>query len=184
MSQEAGLKSRAWRWAGVFGLGLTIVGGALGGYLLGQRTSPVVLPPLAASTSAVCSSMAVATGKVSENVEGVFFLDFVTGDLQCLVYYPRIGAFAARYSTNVLQHLPANGRNAQYLMVTGDAIPTGNTGAARPGNSLVYITDATSGTFAAYAVPYDRTAEAAEGSNLVRWYLSVADLFEISRSFR
>ena len=103
--------------------------------------------------------MAVATGQISDQPKGIFFLDFITGDLQCLVYYPRIGVFGARYYTNVLQHLPGGGRNSQFLLVTGSAVTVSTTGGPRPGNSLVYVTDATSGMFAAYAVPWDRTAE-------------------------
>ena len=117
------------------------------------------LPLLRASTAATSSTMAVATGQISDNAEGIFFLDFITGDLQCLVYYPRIGVFGARYYTNVLQQLPGGGRNSQFLLVTGAAVSVGSSGGPRPGDSLVYVTDATSGMFAAYAVPWDRTAE-------------------------
>jgi hypothetical protein len=161
MGKDACCKSPFWNFSCISGLGLTLVAAVVGGFWLGTNTkTEASLPLLHASTSAASSSMAVATGQISDNVEGIFFLDYVTGDLQCLVYYPRIGVFGARYTANVLDRLPANGRNAQYLMVTGTAIPTGTTGAARPGSTLVYVTDATSGTFAAYAVPWDRTAEA------------------------
>jgi len=143
-----------------FGLCLTAAVGA--GFWLGtSRSSPnsLPLPLLRASTAATSSTMAIATGQISDNAEGIFFLDFITGDLQCLVYYPRIGVFGARYYTNVLQQLPGGGRNSQFLLVTGTAISVGSSGGPRPGDSLVYVTDATSGMFAAYAVPWDRTAE-------------------------
>lgn len=142
-----------------FGLCLTVAVAA--GFWLGTNRSAnsLPLPLLQASTAATSSTMAVATGQISDNAEGIFFLDFITGDLQCLVYYPRIGVFGARYYTNVLQQLPGGGRNSQFLMVTGAAISVGSTGGARPGDSLVYVTDAASGMFAAYAVPWDRTAE-------------------------
>jgi hypothetical protein len=144
-----------------FGLCLTAAIGA--GFWLGtnrasQNTFP--MPRLQASTAATSSTMAVATGQISDLAEGIFFLDFITGDLQCLVYYPRTGVFGARYYTNVLQQLPGGGRNSQFLLVTGGAVTVSTSGGPRPGNSLVYVTDATSGMFAAYAVPWDRTAEA------------------------
>lgn len=140
------------------GLCLTVAVGS--GFWLGShRQSQIPLPLVHASTAATSSTMAVATGQISDNAEGIFFLDFITGDLQCLVYYPQMGTFGARYFTNVLQQLPGAGRNSQYLLVTGTSITVGTSGGPRPGNSLVYITDATSGMFAAYAVPWDRTAE-------------------------
>ncbi len=146
-----------------FGLCLTAAVG--GGFWLGSSrstaNSELPLPLLKASTAASSSTMAVATGQISDNAEGIFFLDFITGDLQCLVYYPQMGAFGARYYTNVLQQLPGGGRNSQFLLVTGGAVSVGSSGGPRPGNSLVYVTDATSGMFAAYAVPWDRTAESA-----------------------
>lgn len=122
------------------------------------------------SSAAMGSNMAVATGQVSDEAEGVFFLDFLTGDLQCLVYYPRMGAFGARYYTNVQAQLPASGKNGQYLMVTGNAISTRSSSNLRPANCLVYITDVNSGMFAAYAVPWSKTAESssqAQGGPLV-----------------
>lgn len=123
------------------------------------------------SSAAIGSNMAVATGQVSDEAEGVFFLDFLTGDLQCLVYYPRSGAFGARYYTNVQAHMPSGGgKNAQYLMVTGNAISSRTSSNVKPANCLVYVTDVSSGTFAAYTVPWSKTAESssqAQGGPLV-----------------
>ncbi len=159
-------KPRSWMqvFAATSALGLCVTAAILGGFWLGsakRADSPTLqLPSIHASTAATSATMAVATGQVGVDSEGIFFLDFITGDLQCLVYYPRVGAFGARYFTNVLQHLPGGGRNSQYLLVTGTAIPTGVSVGPRPGNCLVYVTDAASGMFAAYAIPWDRTAEA------------------------
>ncbi len=157
-------KSSSWAkvFAGIFALGLCITVAVASGFWMGsaRQNANVPLPLLHASTAATSSTMAVATGQIGVDAEGIFFLDFITGDLQCLVYYPRVGVFGARYFTNVLQQLPGGGRNSQFLLVTGTAIPTGISVGPRPGNCLVYVTDATSGMFAAYAIPWDRTAEA------------------------
>jgi hypothetical protein len=137
------------------------------GWQWGSQSQPAaiagapVLPQLHASASAIGDSMAVATGAVSEDSEGIFFLDFNTGDLQCMVFYPRAGAFGAHYFANVLPALGGGGKNSKYLMVTGQAVVRAAAGNTRPAASLVYITDVTNGTFAAYAVPWDRTAESA-----------------------
>ncbi|MCA9193110.1 MAG: hypothetical protein KDB03_15150 [Planctomycetales bacterium] len=133
------------------------------GFYFGSQVNPVTTgsaQPLWASSAAFSDNMAVATGAISDDAEGVFFLDNLTGDLQCLVYYPRFGGFGARFFTNVLQQLPGGGKNAKYLMVTGQALPRATTGITKPGGSLVYVTDVNSGMFAAYAVPWNNTAEA------------------------
>ena len=165
MSESTGTyksRSAVQLFAALSALGLCLTAAVAAGFWLGtNRSSPnsLPLPLLHAATAATSSTMAVATGQISDTAEGIFFLDFITGDLQCLVYYPRIGVFGARYYTNVLQQLPGGGRNSQFLLVTGTAISVGSSGGPRPGDSLVYVTDAASGMFAAYAVPWDRTAE-------------------------
>lgn len=120
------------------------------------------------STAASGQNMAVATGAVSDDAEGVFFLDYLTGDLQCLVYYPRSGAFGARYYTNVQQHMPSSGKSAQYLMVTGSALSsrTSTSSNVKPANCLVYVTDVNSGMFAAYTVPWSKAAESSSQAQL------------------
>lgn len=132
----------------------------VGLYVGKSQTSNHNLPlPLAASSSDSSDTLAVASGPISDDSEGVFFLDFNTGDLQCLVYYPRTGRFGARYFTNVRAQLGNTGKNSRYLMVTGAIAHRASSGGARPGNSLIYVTDVTTGMFAAYAVPWDRNAE-------------------------
>jgi hypothetical protein len=123
--------------------------------------SGIELPPelLRASATHGTNNFAVATGLVSDDAEGVFFLDFLTGELTCWVYYPRIQQFNAKFTTNVAAALPAAGQNPQYLLVTGTM--TGVVGAAnaRPGGCLVYVVEPTSGTFVAYVVPWNRAVE-------------------------
>lgn len=130
------------------------------GFWLGKSQPAAVepLPQIFADAATATDSMAVATGPVSKDAEGIFFLDFLTGDLQCLVYYPRVGVFGARYFANVQQQL-GGGKNSKYLLVTGQATTPASSGTVRPGGSLVYVTDVTSGRFAAYIVPFDTTLE-------------------------
>jgi len=147
--------------AGVVLCGLCATGVATG-FWLGNRQEPQAVPmlPLWASTADSTDSMAVASGMISEDMEGVFFIDFNTGDLQCLVFYPRSGAFGAHFYTNVRAQLGGTGKNSKYLMATGFAAQRASTVGPRPGSSLVYVTDVNTGLFAAYAVPWDRNAEA------------------------
>lgn len=147
--------------AAALAVGFCTLAALLVGFALGQqRSSPTFPIPLAASSSDSTDSMAMATGPISDDAEGVFFLDFNTGDLQCLVYYPRSNRFGAHYYANVRAQLGSAGKNSKYLMTTGAIAHRASTGGARPGNSLVYVTDVTTGLFAAYAVPWDRNAEA------------------------
>ncbi len=124
-----------------------------------QKNDDLVLPPILAATAGHSETMAVATGLISNDAEGIFFLDFITGQLQCIVYYPRQQTFGAHYFTNVNANLPAGGKNKKYLLSTGLTIPQQLGAGAIPGRSLVYVTDVNTGFFAAYAVPWDRSAE-------------------------
>lgn len=156
---------------GVAGM-LALLVAATTGYISGRQQNyrPLPLELSQASSAAIGSNMAVATGPVSDEAEGVFFLDFLTGDLQCLVYYPRSGAFGARYYTNVQSQIPSGGKNAQYLMVTGGAVSSRTSSNLKPANCLVYVTDVSSGMFAAYTVPWNKSAESssqAQGGPLV-----------------
>ncbi len=120
------------------------------------------LPPLFLNASAThgANTMAIATGPIDEGVEGLFILDFLTGDLQCLVMNPRNGALGGLYKHNVIADLGVEqGKQPKYLMVTGNAEfrYTGG-GAIRPAQSVVYIADANTGHWAAYMLPWNRQA--------------------------
>ena len=65
--------------------------------------------PLQAATATVGGSFAIATGMIDSDVEGLFVLDFVTGDLQCAVLNFRTGKFNAVFRANVLQDLGSGG---------------------------------------------------------------------------
>ncbi|MCY2974019.1 MAG: hypothetical protein NTW52_05040 [Planctomycetota bacterium] len=132
-----------------------------------QTASPIAstldtsrIPPevLRATATHGGANLAVATGRVSEEADGIFFLDYITGRLQCWVYYPRIQKFGGVFQTYVTQMLPAS-KNAEYLLVTGEAQPAASASNVRPGGCLVYVVDVKSGLFAAYSVPFTRAAE-------------------------
>ncbi|MEM7477277.1 MAG: hypothetical protein AAF483_20015 [Planctomycetota bacterium] len=117
------------------------------------------IPPALAASASSSETMAIATGPISDDAEGIFFLDFVTGDLQCWVYYPRQGTFGAKFGANIGAQFGPPGKNSKMMMVTGAAKPGVGAGGSRPGASLVYVADGTKGIFAAYAVPWNKGAE-------------------------
>jgi hypothetical protein len=149
-------------WKGA-SIGL-LIGATMLTVALWQRpgtSTEMKLPPelLKASATHSTNNFAIATGQVSDEAEGVFFLDFLTGELTCWVYYPRIQQFNAKFTTNVAAALPAAGQNPQYLLVTGTINGVVGSGNQRPGGCLVYVVEPTTGTFVAYAIPWNRAVE-------------------------
>jgi len=111
-----------------------------------------------AATSAGNKAFSVATGQIDENIEGLFILDGLTGDLTGHIVSTFNGKFFARMQHNVLGDLGIeDDKNTQLLMVTGLWNFRGQTGQIRPSNSIIYIVDASTGNFAAYAVPWNKT---------------------------
>ena len=110
-----------------------------------------------ASTASGNDGFSVATGPIDENVEGLFLLDGLTGDLTCNVVSVFNGKFFARMQRNVLNDLSLdNDKNISLLMVTGSWRFRSQTSQRRPSNSLVYVVDSASGNYAAYAVPWNK----------------------------
>ena len=157
-----------WLVAGVL-LGLTIGLATTVGVLLGARQT-ATQPTFAQHSPAQSSfndiklhamgamgseTMAISTGPVDEEAEGVFFLDYLTGDLQCYVMNPRAGKFTGWFKTNVVKDLPVEkGKKPAYVMATGAWNPTRGGGNARPAQCVVYVCDTNSGVFAAYSFPW------------------------------
>jgi hypothetical protein len=146
-----------------FSVSSSIVGIALIAFLLGANSrGPMSLSQavLHATATHGSTNVAVATGQVSEDAEGIFILDYLTGNLQCWVFYPRLQRFGGKFETNITAQLPGT-KNAEYLLVTGNSAVVQATGNARPAGCLVYVVDTKSGLFAAYSLPWNRQAEMA-----------------------
>lgn len=109
------------------------------------------------------SNMAVCTAMVSDEAEGFFALDFITGDLRGWVYYHRQGAFGGMFMTNVIPQLGSS-KNPEYLLVSGGTASAQLGGNVRLANSLIYVVDTRSGYFAAYTAPWNKTLESSSGS--------------------
>ncbi|MCA9189236.1 MAG: hypothetical protein R3E01_06365 [Pirellulaceae bacterium] len=112
----------------------------------------IALTPVSATAT---DSFAAATGPVSEDVDGLFLLDYLTGELQCLALSRQTGTFTARFNINVFAHLGIDrSKRPNFLMLTGTvAFPRGTT-PARPAESVVYVVDANTGHYAAYGIPW------------------------------
>lgn len=147
-------------------LGLAVGTGMMIGTLvtLGHRQAEGFRPPetlLNAVASHGSDTFAMATGPVDSDVEGLFTLCFLTGDLQGWVLYPRTGQFGAHFKRNVIADLGSQqqGGNSSYVIVTGQAdFQRAGTGGGVPAMSAVYVADANSGNFVAYGLMWNRTA--------------------------
>jgi hypothetical protein len=131
------------------------------------------VPPevLNATASHGSENLAVCTGRVDEDSEGFFSLDFITGNLQGWVYYPRTGQFGGMFMTNVQSTLGSS-KNPQYLMVTGEVMPGPSGGNVRAASCLIYVVDARSGFFAAYTIPWDRSRESSNVGQMGQFILA------------
>jgi hypothetical protein len=114
--------------------------------------------PLHATGADGGKSIAMATGVIDEGTEGVFVLDFLTGDLQCWVINPRVGQFTNLFKTNVIGDLGIEqGKTPDYVMTAGIADFRGPASMSF-GRSIVYVGDGNTGNVACYAVPWSRAA--------------------------
>jgi hypothetical protein len=148
----------------------------IGAMVVTRQSAPdIELPPhlpaqLQATATSSASTFAIATGLISDETEGIFFLDFLTGDLQCAVLYKN-GLWGARFVANVFQDLDVNAtKKPNFLMVTGTWEGLRGVGGGQPGRSVVYVVDSTTGSFAVYGVLWNRQAEVTgtvQGGNLV-----------------
>jgi hypothetical protein len=99
---------------------------------------------------------ALATGAVDNSVEGVYFLDTLTGDLKGAVLNLSNGQFATFYQSNILKDFQVDGsKPPKFLMVTGLAALRHGPSQVQPGLSVVYVMEVNSGVLAAYGVPWN-----------------------------
>lgn len=141
---------------------LLLVGLLLGGaavWNLRQAAPPVQIKATATEGR---DSFAIATGMIdmSDQLEGLYFLDYVTGNLKCTVLNTKTGKFNALFSSNIANDFGADPKNAKYLIVTGMArVPRGR-GGGQIADSIIYVLEASTGQVAAYAVPFNTSMQA------------------------
>jgi hypothetical protein len=108
-------------------------------------------------------TFAIATGPVDNEVEAVYFLDFLTGDLGALVLGRQVGTWTGFFRTNVSTDLGVDPqKNPKFLMVTGMAALRRSGGTrVQPSAAMCYVAEVTSGKVAAYAIPWSPSMHAA-----------------------
>ena len=131
--------------------------GILIGFLL---TAIMPARPLHAVATDGAEGFSLATGQIDPDVEGVFFLDGLTGDLRGAVLNLSNGKFTTLFETNVMQDLQGLqvdvARGAKFLMVTGGVNLRQGASQVQPGEAAVYVAEVNSGVCLAYGVPWNR----------------------------
>jgi hypothetical protein len=153
-------------------VGLALGGALTLGVLVGQRQqgSANLLGleelKLKAAASHGADTFAIATGPVDEEIEGLYTLDFVTGDLQCFVLNSRTGAMAGRFMINVNDPKifgAKRGKKPNFLVTTGLFSAGASSGGAKPAASVCYVVDANTGDVAAFSFPWSRSVTTSGG---------------------
>jgi hypothetical protein len=154
---------QVWFSGAVFGgcVGLAV----LAGWILGTYSKPTSAVPelkLNAVAGYGTENFAMCTGNIDGNTEGLFTLDYLTGELQCWVINPRTGAWGGLYKHNVATDLEVEkGKKPSFVMTTGSINFASIGGMKRPAACVVYVADANTGKFAAYSLAITPGAAAA-----------------------
>ncbi len=98
---------------------------------------------------------AVVTAAVDATafVEGVFVLDFLTGQLRGSVLNPTAGAFAVLYARNVAQDFNVNPNEPGTYAIVSGRTNMNASGGGQPAASCIYVAELTSGKVVAYSFP-------------------------------
>ncbi len=98
---------------------------------------------------------AVVTAAVdaTEFVEGVFVLDFLTGQLRGSILNPSAGAFAVLYARNIAADFNVNPNEPGTYAIVAGRTNLNAGGGSRPAASCIYIAELTSGKVVAYSFP-------------------------------
>ena len=126
------------RWM-FLGWGLSL--GLVVAWFIHDRTPSIAL--YASATQGV-ENFAIATGMIHSGVEGLYFLDFTTGDLKASVLNPKTGKFNSIFSHNILQDFGPI-KNPKYLIVTGQVNMPRGRAPFQYAQSIVYVAEVTTG---------------------------------------
>jgi hypothetical protein len=119
--------------------------------------------PVHATATHGQENFAMCTGPVDADIEAIYSLDYLTGELRAAIVSNQNGKFLSLFEANVAKDLAIVGavKNPKFLMVTGIADVRRGAQAAQPSKSLLYVSEVTSGQIAAYAIPWSPQAHAA-----------------------
>jgi hypothetical protein len=139
---------------------LLVLGIVIGAALTAGWHGAASVPRAHAVATHGSDNFAIATGLIDNQIEALYFLDFLTGDLRATIVNRRNASFSSFFEHNILGDFQGIGDPPRFLMVTGAAdLPQGRAG-TQIGKSLIYIAEATTGQVAAYVLPFNSTLHA------------------------
>jgi hypothetical protein len=100
-------------------------------------------------------NFAICTAPLDLDVEGVFVLDDVTGELKGAALNLQLRRINTFFDYNITADLPpGNTKNPQYRIVSGMANIRQNLAAGNLAHSVLYVADVTSGQLVVYGIPW------------------------------
>ena len=124
--------------------------------------------PVAASGNDRDAKFGILTTPMARNVEGVFVLDYLTGQLSGAVLNPATGTFNHTYSRKIADDFQVDAKaKPSYVFVAGQAVLPRNQLARFPGASVIYIGDKASGRVIAYKVNFPQTRAAVKLAGII-----------------
>jgi hypothetical protein len=139
------------------GIGLAILGICLAIGLVLTGLWPQT--PLYAVATDRVETYGMATGPLDSDVEAVYFLDYLTGQLTAVVLGKQQGTCTGVFQANVAVDLKLDKQtNPKFLMTTG-IVNLRRSGGTRlqPASSVCYVAEVTSGKVAAYNIHWSPT---------------------------
>lgn len=109
--------------------------------------------PLTAATSDRNEKFGMCTVYVSEGLEAVFVLDFLTGRLTGACLGKQGNGFVQQFVADVGSDLVVRSAKPQYAMTPGLAQIRG-TAQVQPAASVIYVAELTTGKVGCYAIPF------------------------------
>ena len=177
MSQSTQINKQVIILTGVMSATLLAVGVLLGAWLSGGQQSQFESPlKLHAAAASAGKSVSLATGRLDEDLEALFILDHLNGNLQCWILNVRTSAVGGIYRTNVLAALGEGkaGADLDFAMTTGFANFAGNRGQAKPADCVCYVAEGNAGTAAGFSFAFNR-------SNIQRGVVQEGELIVVAQ---
>ena len=97
---------------------------------------------------------AVATCEMTGGIEGVFVLDFLTGQLRGAVLNTRTGKFQFEYTRNIALDFDVDSKAEPYYTIVSGRVGLPATGGVTPAAGTIYVAELSSGRVNAYMFPY------------------------------
>lgn len=136
---------------------LSAAGLFVAGVAVGSLSRREDMPRVLAATAVADETFAACTAPIEDGIEGLFLLDFETGDLTGGVLNRNTSKFSTGYRCNVLKDLgfkAGKAKSPKFLLTTGLADFAGNAG-TNMARSVLYVTDAATGVTVAYGIPWN-----------------------------